>query len=117
MLLYFYCLCRNGPIAEFKQNPITKSDYQTRLEEGGTGDDEGSLNSSVKSQEVRFWSDYNRVYYHPRSLHALSDLPEWEANKGDWNYGKSAFEKYEAVRLRLHLSLTPSMIKFECSGS
>ena len=48
---------------------------------------------------MRFWSDYNRVYYHPRSLHALSDLPEWEANKGDWNFGKNTFEKYETVGL------------------
>lgn len=106
---------RNGPVAEFKQNAIAKSDYQRRLEEGDPGDDESSANAAVKSQEVRFWSDYNRVYYHPRSLHALSDLPEWEANKGDWNYGKSTFQKYEAVRPRLRVLLT--MIKSNCTGN
>ncbi|EJD05035.1 uncharacterized protein FOMMEDRAFT_166736 [Fomitiporia mediterranea MF3/22] len=44
---------------------------------------------------MRYWSDFNRVYYHPRSIQQVSDLPDWQANKGDWNYGRDIFRRFD----------------------
>ena len=47
--------------------------------------------------ETRYWSDFNRVFYIPRSLQQVPDLPEWEANKGNWGLGKDVCERYDMV--------------------
>ena len=50
------------------QDPeIEQSDFQRSL-------DDGSLNAHNKnSKTIRYWSDFNRVFYHPRSIVQLSD--------------------------------------------
>lgn len=49
------------------------------------------------ASDVRYWSDYNRVYYIPRSIHKLPDLADWETAEGDWQGGKESFLRYESV--------------------
>ncbi|KAI0292754.1 tubulin domain-containing protein [Russula brevipes] len=50
----------------------------------------------LRASEVRYWSDYNRVYYLPRSIHKLPDLADWEITGGDWQGGKETFLRYDS---------------------
>lgn len=68
------------------QDPeIKQSDYQRSLDEGAP--DAHNLNTDT----VRYWSDFNRVFYHPRSIVQINDfelgstlLPfeKWETGEG-----------------------------------
>ncbi|KAJ5259292.1 hypothetical protein N7478_012273 [Penicillium angulare] len=69
-----------------KQEPIIPSDYQKSL-------DLGTPAPRLTSETVRYWSDYNRVFYHPRSIVQLN---EYELNSQmmpfeDWNVGEELF--------------------------
>ncbi|KAJ6160413.1 hypothetical protein N7470_003809 [Penicillium chermesinum] len=69
-----------------KQAPIMPSDYQKSL-------DQGTPAPRLTSETVRYWSDYNRVFYHPRSAVQLN---EYELNSQtmpfeDWNVGEELF--------------------------
>ena len=48
------------------QTTIQPSDYQVSLEEGSTP-------PQLSTETVRYWSDFNRVYYHPRSIVQIND--------------------------------------------
>ncbi|KAF2728617.1 protein DML1 [Polyplosphaeria fusca] len=77
------------PIIQRTQ-PIPQSAYQTHLDAG--------LNPpQLTRSAVRFWSDYSRVYFHPKSLIQLS---EFDVNDGlmpfeKWEVGMELFEKSE----------------------
>ncbi|KAL2824129.1 tubulin domain-containing protein [Aspergillus cavernicola] len=69
-----------------KLAPIPQSDYQKSL-------DQGTPAPQMSSETVRFWSDYNRVFYHPRSIVQLND---YELNSSimpfeDWCLGEELF--------------------------
>ncbi|KAJ5450259.1 Protein dml1 [Penicillium daleae] len=69
-----------------KQAPIVQSEYQKSLDLGTTA-------PRLTSETVRYWSDYNRVFYHPRSIVQLN---EYELNSQvmpfeDWNVGEDLF--------------------------
>ena len=93
---------RAGKVVEYKQNPVDKSRYQEQLEEELLFTPSNGLESGpthpdpfvVDESTVRYWSDYNRVNYHPRSIQKLPDLPDWDLGMGDWAAGKEAFDKY-----------------------
>lgn len=55
-----------GPPTLHRQPPIPPSAYQTALESGLPA-------PRLSSADVRYWSDVNRVYYHPRSLVQLAE--------------------------------------------
>ena len=106
-LLIEFCLFiehntdRDGALVEHRQDPIAKSEYQSRLEDGEPleegDDDSGATSSTTAASGIRFWSDYSRVYLHPRTLQRLPDLADWEASDGDWNTSQEAFRQHEAV--------------------
>ncbi|KAL7940910.1 tubulin nucleotide-binding domain-like protein [Trichoderma barbatum] len=56
-----------GQPAVHKQNPLSSIDYQKDL-------DAGVKPGKLKASDVRYWSDYSRVYYHPKSLVQLYDF-------------------------------------------
>ena len=60
---------------------IPTSEYQHSLE---TGD---SQPQQLTTETVRYWSDYSRIFYHPRSIIQLSEY--------DLNSSLLPFEKYE----------------------
>ncbi|KAL2833540.1 tubulin domain-containing protein [Aspergillus pseudoustus] len=67
-------------------DPIPQSEYQKSL-------DQGTVAPQLSSETVRFWSDYNRVFYHPRSIVQLND---YELNSSimpfeDWGLGEELF--------------------------
>jgi len=35
------------------------------------------------------------VFFHPRSLHRLPNLADWQNEEGDWSLGKEEFERYD----------------------
>ena len=66
---------------------ITQSEYQRSLDEGIP--DPQKLNT----QTVRYWSDFNRVFYHPRSIVQIND---YELNSSlmpfeKWGNGEELF--------------------------
>ena len=108
---------RTGAITEHRQEPIPQSSYHARLEndEDEQGIDSKDLDLDLEggmkmdggegredrvadlTHSVRFWSDYSRVYYHPRGLHRVPDPAEWERGVG-WAQGVEKFALYDAVR-------------------
>ncbi|KAF9883169.1 mtDNA inheritance, partitioning of the mitochondrial organelle [Aspergillus nanangensis] len=69
-----------------QQTAIPQSDYQKSL-------DSGLPAPTLSTSTVRYWSDYNRLFYHPRSIVQLND---YELNSRtmpfeDWNVGEELF--------------------------
>lgn len=57
---------RHGDPTVHKQTPIPKSTYHDALDQG--------LPATLAASSVRYWSDFSRAYFHPRSLVRISDL-------------------------------------------
>lgn len=69
-----------------RERPIQPSTYQQHL-------NEGTEPPALRAQDVRFWSDYNRVFYHPNSivqLYETSLSPERKAFES-WQDGEELF--------------------------
>ncbi|KAI9043010.1 misato family protein [Aspergillus affinis] len=70
-----------------QQTAVPQSDYQKNL-------DAGLPAPQLSAETVRYWSDYNRQFYHPRSIVQLND---YELNSRvmpfeDWNVGEDLFD-------------------------
>ena len=93
--------CRGGDVHEHKQTTISKSEYHARLEETNdlgfmdTNDDTTHLLQN--SSEIRYWSDFSRVFYVPNSIHAVPDPKYGELERGDWKGGSELFSRYNEV--------------------
>lgn len=92
----------DGGVDEICQDPISDGPYQTQLdeeiEEEAVAPPESKRSTVIPplcASNVRYWSDYDRVYHLPRSIHKLPDLADWEAAEGDWSAGKEAFLRYD----------------------
>ncbi|KDQ54693.1 hypothetical protein JAAARDRAFT_182189 [Jaapia argillacea MUCL 33604] len=81
----------NGGIVEYRQTRIQKTRLQERVDE----DDYDGHPDKSQEENVRYWSDYNRVEYLPRSIQKLPDNAEWAQKEGDWNDGKETFSLYD----------------------
>ncbi|KAI0920356.1 hypothetical protein AcV5_010118 [Taiwanofungus camphoratus] len=92
----------NGDVVEYRQEPISQSDYQARLDaEVDDAKESNALGDKPREAEaspsdVRYWSDYNRVFFHPRTLQRLPDVADWESAEGDWGSSKAAFGRHNA---------------------
>lgn len=79
---------RNNSPTLHRQPPIQPHPYQQHLEQGT---DPPPLNSAT----IRYWSDYNRVYFHPRSLVpvSLTEIPSTSelSSFGNWSTGEELF--------------------------
>ncbi|CCX08018.1 Similar to Protein dml1; acc. no. A2QAY5 [Pyronema omphalodes CBS 100304] len=62
----------NGVVTQ-RQKPIESIQYQKDLEAGVFPP------TPLTASEIRYWSDYNRIYYHPRSS---VQIDEYELNSG-----------------------------------
>jgi hypothetical protein len=101
-------------VDEIHQDPILDIAYQKQLDQETDEDpvgeppdpDTSPTVPPLRASEVRYWSDYNRVYYLPRSIHKLPDLADWETTDGDWQGGKETFLRYDSVRYARVLSVT-----------
>jgi hypothetical protein len=80
---------RSKPIIQRSQ-PIPPSAYQVHL-------DAGLRPPPLTTSSVRYWSDYSRLYYHPKSLVQLSEfeLSDTLMPFETWETGLDLFEKME----------------------
>lgn len=96
---------RNGDIVECKQDLIPKSAYQSHMEAGSTLPEETPLDSSPRlfqgAGDIRYWSDFDRVYYLPRSLQKLPDPPEWKSTDLGWDQGHEMFTRHNEVDMNV----------------
>ncbi|KAF7976565.1 hypothetical protein HWV62_6233 [Athelia sp. TMB] len=80
---------RNGDVVEYRQPAIEKSPYHDKLDNDGEdadGDD---------APAVRYWSDFNRLYYPPKTVQKLPDVADWEDKEGDWEDGRALFRRFD----------------------
>jgi hypothetical protein len=61
--------------------------------------DTGYTSSAVQRQDIRYWSDFNRLFYVPRTIQKVPDIPEWEDAEGNWAGGREMFTRYDEVSL------------------
>ena len=94
---------RNGGIVEYRQDLIPKSAYQSHMEAGSTLSKETPHDSSHRliqdAGDIRYWSDFDRVYYLPRSLQKLPDPPEWKSTDLGWIQGHEMFTRHNEVNM------------------
>lgn len=89
--------------------PIPQSAYQEHL-------DAGLEPPPLSTETVRYWSDYSRVFYHPKSIVQLS---EFDVNDKlmpfeNWEVGMELFEKLEREEDLVDRDLRPFLE--ECDG-
>ncbi|KAJ7776805.1 mtDNA inheritance protein Dml1 [Mycena maculata] len=77
---------------EYKQEPVRKSRYQADMEELDL--DYGDT-SDAQLDDVRYWSDFNRLFYVPRTVQKIPDVPEWEDAEGNWTAGHETFTRFD----------------------
>ncbi|KIW66471.1 hypothetical protein PV04_05804 [Phialophora macrospora] len=80
----------DGTPARQQQQPIEVSEYQRNL-------DLGLPTRQLGAADVRYWSDFNRVFYHPRSIVQLN---EYELNSQlmpfeSWSAGEDLFQSLD----------------------
>lgn len=85
-----------------KQDPIAPSAYQQSL-------DAGLEPPPLTTESVRYWSDFNRVFYHPRSIVQLN---EYELNSSlvpfeRWDTGEELFANMDKEHDLLDRDLRP----------
>ena len=73
-----------------RQTAIQQNEYQRSL-------DQGVAPPQLTSESVKYWSDFNRVYFHPRSIVQLN---EFELNSTlmpfeNWNLGEELFNSLD----------------------
>ncbi|KAH6644632.1 protein DML1 [Boeremia exigua] len=96
------------PIVQ-RADPIPQSTYQQHL-------DAGLEPPQLRTSTVKYWSDYSRVYYHPKSIVQLS---EFDVNDKlmpfeSWDVGMDLFEKLEREVDLVDRDLRPFVE--ECDG-
>ncbi|KAA8620870.1 Prp18 multi-domain protein [Pyrenophora tritici-repentis] len=97
------------PIVQRAAETIPQSAYQEHL-------DAGIEPPQLSTSSVRYWSDYSRVYYHPKSIVQLS---EFDVNDKlmpfeSWDVGMELFEKLEREVDLVDRDLRPFVE--ECDG-
>lgn len=90
---------RNGPTQTLAEECIPPSAYLTRLEDDDPSPEEEEEAGPPKSTDVRYWSDFNHVYFSRDSLHPV--LLAQSSHEGEdvvgWADGVSIFEMYDKV--------------------
>jgi hypothetical protein len=86
-------LYRDGaPVKVQTQPPIPLSEYQISLDAGNSA-------PTLTTGTVRYWSDYNRVFYHPKSIVQLNEfeLGNEISPFENWDMGSSLFGDLDKV--------------------
>jgi hypothetical protein len=89
---------RNDGIEQHRQTSISKSKYHVKLEETSDPETAQTDNGDEYSfQDIRYWSDFSRVFYSPRSIQPVPDPVYGELECGDWGGGPGLFSRYNEV--------------------
>jgi len=84
-------LYRRGEIARETQDPIPQSEYHARLE----SDMEEGDDFAHQDANVRYWSDYSRVFLDRKSIQPVPD--PLEGSEAEWSVGQELFRRYDEV--------------------
>lgn len=92
----------SGSTIPFRHPPIAPSSYQQAL-------DQGTEPPILTTETVRYWSDYNHIFYHPRSIVQLN---EYELNSSlmpfeQWSKGEELFANLDREHDLLDRDLRP----------
>ncbi|KAI0127715.1 tubulin nucleotide-binding domain-like protein [Xylariales sp. AK1849] len=92
----------NGQTVVQRQQPIEPSAYQESLDAGATP-------AELTTSSVRYWSDFNRVFFHPKSVIQLN---EYELNSSlmpfeKWAMGEELFSSLDKDHDILDRDLRP----------
>jgi hypothetical protein len=60
---------------------------------------------AIDNTDIRYWSDFTRIYYLPRSLQKLPDPPEWESTDLGWIQGHEMFTRHNEVDMNIGYQL------------
>ncbi|KAG8905754.1 mtDNA inheritance, partitioning of the mitochondrial organelle [Tulasnella sp. 403] len=82
-----------GMVEEIKQTPIEKSEYQQALDNDVLNETAAGDRALRPPSTVRYWSDYNRVYYSPRTMQAVR--PNTPDRDVTWSRGLELFKGFE----------------------
>lgn len=101
-LCFFLTYYRNGPTVVQRQTPIAPNEYQQSL-------NEGSAPPQLTTESVRYWSDFNRVFFHPKSIVQLN---EYELHSSlmpfeNWDTGDTLFNSLDKEHDLLDRDLRP----------
>ncbi|OAX33636.1 tubulin nucleotide-binding domain-like protein [Rhizopogon vinicolor AM-OR11-026] len=78
-----------GAVSRETQDPIPQSEYHARLESNmEEGDD-----LEHQDPNIRYWSDYSRVYLDQKSIQAIPDA--LESTEAEWSIGQGLFRRYD----------------------
>ncbi|KAG1885650.1 Misato segment II tubulin-like domain-containing protein, partial [Suillus subluteus] len=77
-----------GRVVREAQDPIPQSEYHARLE--GEIEEKGDLERT--DPNIRYWSDYSRVFLDPKSIQPIPDA--LESTEAGWSVGQDLFRRY-----------------------
>ncbi|KAH0837910.1 hypothetical protein J3R83DRAFT_6141 [Lanmaoa asiatica] len=82
------CRDRHGALVRHEQEQIPQSEYHSRLDL-----EDNSEQAKPIATKIRYWSDFSRVFFDPKSIQAVPDVPELV--EGDWNASRESFLRYD----------------------
>lgn len=94
------CHDRHGGVVRQEQERIPQSEYHSLLDL-----ENNSEQTEPIATKIRYWSDFSRVFFDPKSLQTVPDTPE--IVEGDWNASCEAFFRYDDVRILLYFFSCP----------
>ncbi|KAG1826205.1 Misato segment II tubulin-like domain-containing protein [Suillus subaureus] len=77
-----------GRVVRETQDPIPQSEYHARLE----GEIEENDDLERTDPNIRYWSDYSRVFLDPKSIQPIPDA--LESTEAGWSVGQDLFRRY-----------------------
>lgn len=92
------CRDRHGGVVRHEQERIPQSEYHSRLDLEGNSEQA----EPIITTKIRYWSDFSRVFFDPKSIQAIPGVPELV--EGDWNASRETFFRYDNVRILRYLS-------------
>lgn len=91
---------RNGDVMEYRQDRIPESQYYSHIGsplDQKWSDRPGDADVPQTGEDIRYWSDFSRVYYLPRTIQTIPDHGHRASTEGDWNMGQDEFFRYNEV--------------------
>ncbi|GJJ09324.1 hypothetical protein Clacol_003546 [Clathrus columnatus] len=86
-----------GTVTSIRQDPIPRSSYHDFLDTEEDIQKDTEINEQPPrdfTSSISYWSDFSRVYYHPRGLYRLPDPADWERDVG-WSKGIDKYRELE----------------------
>lgn len=100
VISFLYPPDRRGPVLRQEQSRIPQSDYHAFLETE-CGSNATNIDTSF-DPKIRYWSDYSRVFFDPKSFQAIPDV--LDTTQGDWGMHQETLRRYDDVWFHTPLS-------------